>query len=174
MLIRYADPVYHGCERYYQRAADYQGPMELSPILSRLQEADGWALSLSEPMLPAAVSLLAGVDGWSVAAWIRGARPSATGAHRALSGWEPVIYSPARRVLREAPPVDVLGVHAPKVKRRAPLAGTDEPVIGAKPIAFAPWLFALVDARPGDRFDDLYPGSGVISAAWAAYTGGVS
>lgn len=44
-------------------------------------------------------------------------------------------------------------------------------VIGAKPAVFARWVFELLGARPGDTLDDLFPGSGGIARAWAAYTG---
>lgn len=44
-------------------------------------------------------------------------------------------------------------------------------VIGAKPAVFARWIFDLLGARPGDTLDDLFPGSGGIGRAWAAYTG---
>ncbi len=43
-------------------------------------------------------------------------------------------------------------------------------VIGAKPATFAGWVFELLGAQAGDTFHDLYPGSGGIARAWAAYT----
>jgi hypothetical protein len=45
-------------------------------------------------------------------------------------------------------------------------------VIGAKPAAVCRWIFTLLGAAPGDILDDLYPGSGAVSRAWAAYTSG--
>lgn len=42
-------------------------------------------------------------------------------------------------------------------------------VIGAKPAAFAYWMFRLLGARRGDTLDDLYPGSGGIARAWDHY-----
>lgn len=44
-------------------------------------------------------------------------------------------------------------------------------VIGAKPAVFARWIFDLLGATPADTLDDLFPGSGGIARAWAAYTG---
>ncbi|MGZ4619815.1 MAG: hypothetical protein ACXV3F_14155 [Frankiaceae bacterium] len=44
-------------------------------------------------------------------------------------------------------------------------------VIGAKPAAVCRWIFTLLGAGPGDTLDDLFPGSGAVSRAWAAYTG---
>ncbi len=43
-------------------------------------------------------------------------------------------------------------------------------VIGAKPAAVCRWIFGLLGAAPGDSLDDLFPGSGAVSRAWAAYT----
>jgi hypothetical protein len=43
-------------------------------------------------------------------------------------------------------------------------------VIGAKPAAVCRWIFALLGAAPGDTLDDLFPGSGAVTRAWAAYT----
>ena len=45
-------------------------------------------------------------------------------------------------------------------------------VIGAKPAAVCRWIFTLLGAAPGDTLDDLFPGSGAVGRAWAAYTGG--
>ena len=44
-------------------------------------------------------------------------------------------------------------------------------MIGAKHAAVCRWIFTLLGAGPGDSLDDLFPGSGAISRAWAAYTG---
>jgi len=43
-------------------------------------------------------------------------------------------------------------------------------VVGAKPRDFCRWVFALLNAQPGDIFSDLFPGSGAVSAAWAEWT----
>jgi hypothetical protein len=52
----------------------------------------------------------------------------------------------------------------------APLARLPGRVIGAKPAAVCRWIFTLLGAAPGDTLDDLFPGSGAVSRAWAAYT----
>ena len=44
-------------------------------------------------------------------------------------------------------------------------------VVGAKPAAVCRWIFQLLGAGPGDTLDDLFPGSGAVGRAWAAYTG---
>src|SRR5262249_61266640 len=43
--------------------------------------------------------------------------------------------------------------------------------IGATPAVVCRWIFQLLGAGPGDVLDDLFPGSGAVSRAWAAYTG---
>lgn len=49
--------------------------------------------------------------------------------------------------------------------------GTDPArVVGAKPAAFCRWVFDLLGARPGDQLDDLFPGSGGVTRAWAAFS----
>jgi hypothetical protein len=40
-----------------------------------------------------------------------------------------------------------------------------------KPRGFCRWLFACLNAKPGDEFDDLFPGSGAVSAAWSEWVG---
>ena len=44
-------------------------------------------------------------------------------------------------------------------------------MIGAKPAAVCRWIFNLLGAAPGDMLDDLFPGSGTVGRAWAAFTG---
>ncbi len=53
--------------------------------------------------------------------------------------------------------------------------GTDPArLIGAKPAAFCRWIFDLLGAQPGDELVDLFPGSGGVSRAWAAFGGSAS
>ncbi len=55
----------------------------------------------------------------------------------------------------------------------SPLTTLPGRVTGTKPAAFCHWVFTLLGAAPGDTLDDLFPGSGAISRAWAAYTADV-
>ena len=43
-------------------------------------------------------------------------------------------------------------------------------VTGTKPPAVCAWIFGLLGTAPGDTLDDLFPGSGAVTRAWAAYT----
>jgi len=53
----------------------------------------------------------------------------------------------------------------------APLDTLPGRVIGVKPAVVCRWIFTLLGAAPSDILDDLFPGSGAVSRAWAAYTG---
>ena len=122
----------------------------------------GWALSTSVEALPAVLALCP--PGVRVAAWHRGERP--TRSRWPLHACEPVLYHGGRQLVTGARRTDslVCGV--------GPLDTLPGRVIGAKPAAVCRWIFTLLGAAPGDRLDDLFLGSGAVSRAWAAYTGG--
>ncbi|MEV0592467.1 hypothetical protein [Nonomuraea cavernae] len=165
LRLAYADPPYPGNARLYRGHRDYAGEVDHEALIGRLMAYDGWALSTSAAALPAVLALCP--PEVRVAAWHRGERP--TVSRWPLSAWEPVIYTggrpsdPSRRP--GARRVDSL-VHG--VSAMTTLPGR---VIGAKPAAFCRWLFDLLGAVPGDSFDDLFPGSGAVSRAWAVFAG---
>lgn len=167
MRFSFADPPYPGtAARYYRAQPDFAGEVDHGQLIARLEHGypDGWALSTSAAALRD-VLLLCPPD-VRVAAWVRGERP---GAHlRPLSAWEPVIYRGGRALLTGPGPgrrTDAL-VH---VARARTTMGRRR-VVGAKPAVFAWWLFDLLGALPGDRLDDLFPGSGGIARAWDLYS----
>jgi hypothetical protein len=164
LRLAYADPPYPGnARRLYRGHPDYAGEVDHAELLTRLAGYDGWALSTSAAALPAMLTLCP--PGARVAAWHRGERTAAS--WEPLSAWEPVIYSPARPVDPAALPgrrTDSL-VHGV-----SPMTSLPGRVIGTKPAAFCRWVFSLLGAAPGDTLDDLFPGSGVVSRAWAAFT----
>jgi hypothetical protein len=41
---------------------------------------------------------------------------------------------------------------------------------GTKPAAFCRWVFDLLGTAPGDTLNDQFPGSGLVTRAWAACT----
>lgn len=161
--LAYADPPYPGNAYLYRAHPDYGGEVDHGELLARLAGYDGWALSTSAAALPAVLALCP--PGVRVAAWHRGERAAA--GWEPLSAWEPVIYRPGR-------PVDPAAL----AERRTDslvcgvTAMTTRPgrVTGAKPAVFCRWLFGLLGAAPGDQLDDLFPGSGAVSRAWAAFT----
>jgi hypothetical protein len=166
LRLAYADPPYLGlARRYYGREASFAGEVDHSELVSRLATYDGWALSCSSRSVPAIGALLVAADVEArLAVWTR--RPAPHAHARLITAWEGVFYSPARRVLpgRVRQVVDVLtGVEG---RPRPTLPGS---VIGMKPPAFCVWLFGLLGAMPGDRLDDLFPGSGIVGRTWASW-----
>jgi hypothetical protein len=161
--LAYADPPYPGNARLYRGHRDYAGEVDHAALIDRLVTYDGWALSTSATALPAVLALCP--PGVRVAAWHRGHR--STTSRWPLNAWEPVIYVQARAGDSSTGPtrrIDSL-VHGVSAMTTLP-----DRVIGAKPAAFCRWLFDLLGAAPGDTFDDLFPGSGAVSRAWAAFT----
>jgi hypothetical protein len=163
LRLAYADPPYPGKAWLYRGHPDYAGEVNHGALIARLGTYDGWALSTSAAALPAVLALCP--PGVQVAAWHRGERPTAS--YWPLSGWEPVIYHGGRPIepsrLQERR-VDSL-VHGVSVMTTLPRR-----VIGAKPAAFCRWIFTLLGAAPGDTLDDLFPGSGAVTRAWATFT----
>lgn len=89
----YADPPYPQKARLYCGHRDYAGEVDHRQLLVALSSYDGWALSTSsqgalEVVAPLVSEL--GLGGVRMASWHRGAR-----AGRG-SGWEAVVYLPAR------------------------------------------------------------------------------
>ena len=163
--LAYADPPYPGKAGLYRGHPDFAGEVDHQALVGRLvaEFPGGWALSTSAEALPAVLALCPPTA--RVAAWFRGERP--TTALRPLSAWEPVIYCGGRAYpsSSSARRLDAL-VHVARART------TDSRhVVGAKPAAFAWWLFDLLGALPGDELVDLFPGSGGIGRAWRLYSG---
>lgn len=152
--LAYADPPYVGqAKRHYAddpRASEVNLPL----LIAYLDEFDGWALSCSSPSLRTVLPLCP-VD-VRVMAWVKPFavfRPHVNPAY----AWEPVIVQPARKPGRDRDTVrDWVSANITMRK------GTH----GAKPAAFARWLFLVLGAEPFDEFYDLFPGSGVITTEW--------
>lgn len=162
----YADPPYLGCAvRYYSdhpEAARYDTLEAHAELVARLEREypDGWALSCHVPSLQAVLSVCG--QGVRVAAWVKpfsGTRPYV----RARFAWEPVIYRTRLEWDYGPQVVDVHSANAP----RANGVGRPGAFIGRKPESFAAWVADLVGWRPGDVIEDLFPGSGAVTRAFA-------
>lgn len=161
LSMAYADPPYVGQgHRYPERSEVDQGA-----LIGRLESEfpDGWALSLSVASLAEILPLAPA--GARVGAWAKpffGGKPHG----QVQWAWEPVIWiGGRRRVANDWSAVDYLLAN---VTNRG--AGRQaQVVLGEKPPAFARWIFRLLNLRPGDRFTDLFPGSGVMGRAWASW-----
>jgi len=161
LRLAYADPPYPGNAWLYRSHPDYAGEVDHAELVARLGGYDGWALSTSAAALPAVLPLCPA--GARVAAWHKGER--VTRSMHPLNAWEPVIYSGGRQLPGEERRADSI------VCGPGPLSTLPGRVIGAKPAAVCQWIFALLGAALGDTLDDLFPGSGAVTRAWAAYAG---
>jgi hypothetical protein len=146
----YADPPYPGrAQRLYA-----QPEVDHAALIARLSAGHygGWALSTSEDSLRALLPLCP--PEVRVCPWVKpiGDRHDTRGLHNT---WEPLLVVGGR----QEPP----GVRDWLLAQPARFGGE---LPGRKPLAFAAFLFRVLGMRPGDHLDDLYPGSGVISAAW--------
>jgi hypothetical protein len=81
---------------------------------------------------------------------------------RVAYAWEPILVKGARKGSRADPTIPDW-VAANITMRRG--------LVGAKPEAFCFWLFAMMGMRRGDAFEDVFPGSGAVSDAWARWSG---
>jgi hypothetical protein len=161
LRLAYADPPYPGKAWIYRDHPDYAGEVDHAALIASLAAYDGWALSTSAEALPAVLALCP--SGVRVAAWHRGERP--TRSAWPLHAWEPVIYCGGRQLPAASRRADSI------VSGVAPVTTLPgRRVIGAKPPAVCRWIFGLLGAGPQDTLDDLFPGSGAVSRAWAAFT----
>ncbi|HMJ10537.1 MAG TPA: hypothetical protein VK524_03975 [Polyangiaceae bacterium] len=154
--LAYGDPPYPGlARRYYQGEPNYAGEVDHEALIAKLVQYDGWALSTSSkglryvlPLCPPEVR---------VASWVKpdGVSSKTRGAH---SKWEPILYVPAR--LRRPGFRDWLSAKAARGNGTLP---------GRKPLKFCAFLFQLLGASPDDELDDLFPGTGIVSAAFREF-----
>ena len=151
----YADPPYPGlARRYYGRETTYSGEVDHRALIAQLVAGNytGWALSTSERALRDVLPLCP--LGARVCPWVKPQAVSkrTRGIHNA---WEPLIVVGGRQRRPGRP--DWL---------RAQPARRGGTLLGRKPLQFAAWLFGLLGMRPGDAFEDLFPGTGIIGRAW--------
>jgi hypothetical protein len=141
---------------YYKYEDTYGGEVDHRRLIALLETYDGWALSTSSkalrdilPLCPPEVR---------VCAWVKpiGASSRTRGLH---STWEPLIVKQARVV--HAGVRDWISAQPARFGGR---------LMGRKPLAFCAFLFQALAASPNDMFDDLFPGTGIVSAAWREFS----
>ncbi|KRW97453.1 hypothetical protein [Paracoccus sp. MKU1] len=159
MKIAYADPRYIGCAHLYRDRPDYAGEVDHAALIDRLErDYDGSILhAAATPRSFALLAPLVKPTGARWMAWVKGSAAFKRNVPVAYA-WEPVIVKPARKhavskrlVLRD-------WVQESIALRRG--------LTGAKPEAVCHWAFEMAAARPEDRLDDLFPGTGAVTAAW--------
>jgi hypothetical protein len=162
MRFAYADPPYPGrARKYYGNEPTYAGEVDHAELIASLESGgyDGWALSTSEDALQALLPLCPPMrppdQQTRVCPWVKpiGAAPATRGPHNT---WEPLIVVRGRK-LRP-------GFRDWLLAQPARGGGS---LPGRKPIKFCAFLFQQLGMLPGDELVDLYPGTGVVSRAWA-------
>lgn len=150
MRIAYADPPYVGLAKKLYRSEE----VDHVALVAQLREYDGWALSASSPSLRYLLPLCP--ENVRVAAWVKpfcAFKPNVNPGYT----WEPVLFVPARSGRRDIPTVrDHVSANIALKKG----------LTGAKPTAFCYWVFNLLGMEQGDDFDDLFPGTGIVSQCW--------
>ncbi len=151
MRFAYADPPYIGCAKRYKEKTE----VDHVELIGHLDVTyDAWALSCHTPSLQYLLSVCP--KDVRVAAWVKPFcvfKPNVNPAY----AWEPVIFKGARKRGRDVPTVRDW-VSANITLGRG--------LVGAKPEAFCYWLFELMGLLESDEFDDLYPGTDIVTDSW--------
>lgn len=165
MRFAYADQPYLGMAKLYaDRHSDaliWDQPDTHRQLIDRLcaEYPDGWVMSCHVPSLHVIRAMCP--DDVRTGAWVKPFCSFKKGVGVAYA-WEPVLFRGGRkRGLTERTVRDWCAVNI-ALQRGFP---------GAKPREFCRWMFDLLGARRGDTLDDLFPGSGAVSAAWAEWIG---
>lgn len=161
MKFAYADPVYLGCGRLYDKhhaeSRVWDDPEKHRALVRRLcdEYPDGWAMSLSSPSMKVILPMTPDDCRWGP--WVKPFavfKPNVNPAY----AHEYVIWRGGRKRTRQQPTVRDW-VSANITLRRG--------LTGAKPRDFCLWVISVLNAQEGDQFDDLFPGTGAFGAAWS-------
>lgn len=159
MRFAYADPPYPGqSAKHYSEHPDYAGEVDHAELIASLASFDGWALHTSAPALRDLLPLCPPEA--RVLAWVKpfcAFKRNVSLAH----AWEPVILLPLRRANVEGAEIMRDWIAEPITMRRG--------LAGAKPARVCRWIFDAAGLEPADELADLFPGSGAVSEAWAAW-----
>lgn len=164
MRFAYADPPYPGhAKRLYGDHPDYAGEVDHRELALTLStHYDGWALHTASTTLPEVLGYIeqAGIRDYRLMAWVK---PFAVFRRNVpvAYAWEPVIVKAARTPLRIG--VTYRDFISESITMKRGLAG-------AKPEAVCRWLFEVMGCEPEDELDDLFPGTGAVSAAWKRWS----
>jgi hypothetical protein len=160
MKFAYADPPYLGCGKLYAKehpeALLWDDPETHRALFARLADEyrDGWAVSCSSPSLRKLLPMTP--EDIRIGAWVKPFaifKPNVGVAY----AWEPVLFRGGRKVTRQEP------------TRRDWVAENitlKKGLTGAKPPKFCEWVISILNAKPGDTFDDLFPGTDAFSRTW--------
>lgn len=135
-------------------------------LLHLVEYYDGWAIATTPDGLGAyhPLPLNAQIMAWH--------KPNAMpGGGRLIERWEPVIIMipESRRGEDRAKVSNVLSLNAPSGRHGR------ESFVGSKPAAWTRWILDALGYDPAvDELDDLFPGSGAVSAAADGMLGGLT
>jgi hypothetical protein len=169
LKFAYADPPYLGCGKWYADqhpdAMTWDDPETHRNLVAKLcdEYPDGWVMSASSTSLRVILPMCP--EGSRILSWCK---PFVAFKDKTLAyAWEPVLMRGGRRRTKqeETQRDYFVGSNPPRVNKPSNF------VPGMKPRGFCRWLFACLNAKPGDEFDDLFPGSGAVSAAWSEWVG---
>lgn len=164
MRIGYADPPYPGqAKRHYAGHSDYAGEVDHEDLLTRLSENyDGWALHTASTTLPGIVLLASrlGISDFRIMAWVKPFCAFKRNVSVAYA-WEPVLVKAVRKPVVSGRMVMRDWISESITLKRG--------LTGAKPEAVCRWVFEMLGAEPDDELDDLYPGTGAVTAAWRSW-----
>lgn len=155
IIVAYADPPYVGqAKKHYGREE-----VDHEKLIEKLvyDFPDGWALSCSSPSLRQILPLCPGdvrVMVWAKPFCIF--KPNVNPAY----AWEPVIVRGGRKRTRKQKTIRDWVSEVITLKRG---------LVGVKPEKFCFWLFKVLNLQMGDKFVDLFPGSGAVTKAWRKY-----
>lgn len=163
MRIAYADPPYPGCAHLYRAHPDYAGEVDHRELVERLVSYDGWVLHTSSVALYDVETLvrehLTG-EQYRVMPWVKPFAAFKRNVPVAYA-WEPVIVKACRKPVVAGREVMRDWVSEPITMKRG--------LTGVKPDRVCRWAFEVVGMEPDDELDDLFPGTGAVSAAWDAW-----
>lgn len=162
MKFAYADPPYIGqAKKHYshdKRCAEVNHTVLIGYLMDNY---DGWALSCSSTSLKQILSLETCPNDIRVASWVKpfaSFKPNVNPAYC----WEPVLFYGAKKRDRSEPTIRDFVIENITLKKG---------LSGVKPFRFSIWLFRLLGIDPRtDSFDDIFPGSGSVGAAYDRYT----
>lgn len=162
LRFAYADPPYFGlAEKFYghlhPNAADYDRIETHAALVARLNEYDGWAMSMHTPAVRHILPLCP--EDARLMAWVKPFASFKPGVGVAYA-WEAIIVRGGRPRTRQQHTVRDWCACNITLKKGFQ---------GAKPEGVIRWLLEVWNAEKTDTIDDLFPGSGAVSRALEAW-----
>jgi hypothetical protein len=173
MKFAFADPPYIGQARKHYGCPEVDHRALIRDLFAKYP--DGWALSCSSPSLWTLCPMVNDIEpthDCRIGGWFKpfaSFKPNVNPAY----AWEPVIWRGGRRPAERAMRVhNEHRQYIPTVRDWVSASITlKKGLAGAKPPKFCDWVFDLLGATDEDELDDLFPGTGIVTARWNARRG---